>query len=286
MAEKETRKSRRGMDRFQSEPSSARLKGAAPTLVSGRSLLLAVALFLAGQTAQAQMARGTYVGTGASRSITGLGFQPDVVLIKVDYTAVSADDSAAVMKTATMSGADTKPLHAGQALRTDLITSLNPDGFTVGSVLNVNALDSCGGAGSDPCEYHWIAWRADADMKLGTYTGNGTTQSISPIGFSPEYLIVMAETNLRPVHRNSLTGAWSTRFGPGGFSVDAITSLDADGFSLGDSAAEPGNHPNASGVSYHYVAWNEVAGRMDVGVYPGNDTDNTNITGVGFSPRS
>ncbi len=231
------------------------------------------------------MMRGTYTGDGvAGRQITGLGFRPDVVLVKVDYTAAVEGDSAAVMKTTTMSGADSKPLHAGQAIRTDLVTSLDPDGFTVGGVLNVNALNSCG-AGSDPCEYHWIAWKAGADLKLGTYTGNGTTQSISPIGFSPDYLIVMAETNRRPVHRNSFTGLWSTRFGPGGFTTDAITSLDADGFSLGNSAMEPQNHPNESGVSYHYIAWNEVAGQMDVGIYPGDGSDDRNIIGVGFQPE-
>ena len=248
------------------------------------ALLVLASVFGTTPSATAQMMRDTYTGDGvAGRQITGLGFQPDVVLIKVDYQAGSENDSAAVMKTTTMSGADSKPLHAAQAIRTDLITSLDPDGFTVGSTLNVNALNSCG-AGSDPCEYHWLAWKAGADLKLGTYTGNGTTQSISPIGFSPDYLIVMAETNLRPVHRNSLTGAWSTRFGPGGVSTDAITSLDADGFSLGNSSAEPANHPNASAVSYHYVAWNQVAGQMDVGIYPGDDSDNRNIIGVGFLP--
>ena len=239
----------------------------------------------ADELADTLMVTGKYTGDGnLGRQITGLGFQPDVVLIKVDYLAVDPNDSGGIMKTATMSGANSKPLHAGQAFRTDLITSLDADGFTVGNTLRVNALNSCG-AGSDPCEYHWIAWKAGADMKLGTYTGNGTTQSITGAGFSPEYLIVMAETNLRPVHRNSLTGAWSSRFGPGGVSTDAITSLDADGFSLGNSATEPANHPNESGVTYHYAVWNEVAGQMDVGIYPGDDSDNKNINGVGFQPE-
>ncbi len=43
---------------------------------------------------------------------------------------------------------------------------------------------------------------------------------------------------------------------------------------------------NAAGVVYHYVAWNEVAGEMEVGTYAGNSpTDNRNITGVGFPPE-
>ena len=41
---------------------------------------------------------------------------------------------------------------------------------------------------------------------------------------------------------------------------------------------------NASGITYHYVAWNEIAGKVDVGTYTGNAVDNRNIPGVGFQP--
>jgi hypothetical protein len=204
-------------------------------------------------------------------------------MVKVDYSAADQNDSAAVMKTATMSGANSKPLHAAQAIRIDLITSLDADGFTVSNQLNVNALNSCG-AGSDPCEYHWVAWKGGTDIQLGTYTGNGTTQSITGVGFSPDYLIVMGETNRRAVHRNSLIGNVSLRFGAGGRLTDGITSLDADGFSVQNSSSLFDN-PNESGVTYHYAAWNEVAGQIKVGVYPGDGNDDKDISGVGFQPE-
>ena len=58
-----------------------------------------------------------------------------------------------------------------------------------------------------------------------------------------------------------------------------ITSLAADGFTLA-----AGNRVNAAGITYHYIAWNEIAGLMDTGSYTGNAVDNRNITGVGFQP--
>ena len=41
---------------------------------------------------------------------------------------------------------------------------------------------------------------------------------------------------------------------------------------------------NRTGTTYHYVAWNEIPGKVDVGTYTGNGADNRNITGVGFQP--
>ena len=62
-------------------------------------------------------------------------------------------------------------------------------------------------------------------------------------------------------------------------SPTSITALGADGFTVGDSATV-----NANGITYHYVAINDVAGIADIGTYTGNNTDNRNITGVGLSP--
>ena len=45
----------------------------------------------------------------------------------------------------------------------------------------------------------------------------------------------------------------------------------------------PASTPTAR--CYYYVAWNEIAGKMDVGSYSGNATDNRSITGVGFLPQ-
>ena len=42
---------------------------------------------------------------------------------------------------------------------------------------------------------------------------------------------------------------------------------------------------NADGVTYHYVAWKVVAGRMAVGQYTGNGGATQSIATVGFQPK-
>ena len=39
---------------------------------------------------------------------------------------------------------------------------------------------------------------------------------------------------------------------------------------------------NSSGTFYHYVAWSEAAGYLDVGTYTGNGAASQDITTVGF----
>ena len=59
-----------------------------------------------------------------------------------------------------------------------------------------------------------------------------------------------------------------------------ITSLNADGFAVGTDA-----HVNKLGVTYHYIAWNEIPGAFVVGHYAGDGEDDRDITGVGFQPE-
>lgn len=213
--------------------------------------------------------------TGA---ITGIGFQPDVVIIKVDYSdPVDSDLSAAVMRTSSMTGDNSKPLKGGQALTSNLIQSLDSDGFTIGDDLRVNGATTCGG----PCSYYWVAFRGNANVKLGPYTGNGgLSQDItSGFTFSPEYVIVMPGGNEQATNRTNLFGVNSQPFNPGGPELNSIIALLTNGFTVGDT------YVNSSGVTYYYVAWNQVAGKVSVSSYVGNGADNRSITGIGFQPQ-
>ena len=75
---------------------------------------------------------GVYTGTGASQSITGLGFAPDIVFVKNTSTGVM------VMKTTTM-GTNVSMGMSNSASGTTNITSLDTDGFTVGAGTDANA---------------------------------------------------------------------------------------------------------------------------------------------------
>ena len=215
---------------------------------------------------QLQMASGSYTGNAVdNRNITGLPFQPDVVILK------AATNQIGVMRTSTMSGDLAKPLVGATALTANLIQSLASDGFQLGNNAMVNA---------NGVAYHWTAFKAASGvLKVGSYTGNGTTQAITGAGFSPEYVAVMAATNKDAVNRFSgMTNTFDFEDDKG--IAARITSLDADGFSVGNN-----DRVNGSGATYHYVAFNEIAGVIDTGTYTGNATNDRSITGVGFQPN-
>ena len=98
---------------------------------------------------------------------------------------------------------------------------------------------------------------------------------------------VLAGYRVRPSRRRRRARAQSQRRGQpanaftfdGVLSTNYITALGADGFTVGND-----KRVNRAGTMYHYVAWNEIPGKMDVGTYTGNGADNRNITGVGFQP--
>jgi hypothetical protein len=212
-----------------------------------------------------RFATGSYTGNGSDdRAITDPGFQPDVLIVKGNAA------QAAVMRTSTMSGDSTKPLAGATALTANLIQSLNASGFTLGTDSRVNA---------NGTSYWWMAFQAGSGaLKVGSYTGNGSSNSIAGAGFSPEYAAVLSATGNRAVQLFSgMTRSFQFDADTG--TTGRITSLDADGFSVGSSA-----EVNSSGDTYHYVAWNDLGGTIDTNTYTGTGTDDRDVTGVGFQP--
>jgi hypothetical protein len=236
--------------------------------------ILFVALCLAitlSQPAEAvQFTHGTYTGNGAvTQAITGIGFQPDAVIIK----AATAQNG--VMRTTTMAGDATKQLTAANALQTARIKSLDANGFSVGNNAEVN------GNGTT---YYWMAFKDSGagDFKVGTYTGNGVdNRSIAGVGFQSDYVIVMSAGAVNAVQRSSaMVGDKSFQFDGTASATNLIQALQADGFQVGNDTQVNGNGP-----VYHYAAWKAVAGTTSVGSYTGNGVDNRSIAGIGFQPN-
>ena len=219
-----------------------------------------------GSTYYGFFASGYYTGNAVdNRAITGVGFRPDVVIVKGNTAQTAA------IRSSTMSGDVSKPMAGATAQLADVIQSLDADGFTVG----LNARVNSAGVG-----YEWMAFRAQQGLlKVGSYTGNGTSQSVTGLGFSPEYAAVFSAGANNAVQRFS-GGTTSFQFDGDTGNATRITSLDADGFSVGAQ-----NTVNTNGTTYHWIAFNDSAGFVDVNGYTGNNTDNRNITGVGFQPE-
>ena len=218
-----------------------------------------------------QMQTGYYVGSGSSNEISGLGFTPEVVILKAD----TAGGTGAIMKTIGMPKNNVAYLGVATADNTTAQIQFTPNGFIVTGTLSDTVNN----------RYTWVAFSgsdcsAGGQLCVGRYTGDGNATQAVPTGFDPDLVIVKQSTAVLANWRSSSMPDNYAQF----FSATLenstgayFTTLDATGFSVGATN-------NAVGGIYSYMAFKEVAGVIDVGTYTGNTSDNRSIPDVGFRP--
>ncbi len=209
---------------------------------------------------------GSYTGNGVSgTAITGLGFSPSAIIIKRDGA------NAAVFKTSSMS-TNSKDLNTLVALESNLVISLDGDGFTLGSDARVNA----NGGGI----YHWVAFKSYAgEIEVGSYVGDNTTsRDLNVTTFQPNFVAIFPDSTNKSVWRS--TDLTTTMQFNGGTGANQLTALLANGFQTGSDTP----WVNATGVTYHYIAIKAIAGRISIGSFTGDAVDGKAINGLGFKP--
>jgi hypothetical protein len=213
--------------------------------------------------AHARVVTGTYNGDGVDSREIAVPFAPQAVIVKGSVA------QTAVARTATMSGDLSKPMAGASAATTNYIQNLSATGFQVGTNVRVN---------NSGTRYDWVAFESAANvMQVGSYVGNGAARSITGVGFSPEYVTVLPVGTGRAISRAS-GQTTSFQFDSDTGNAARLTSLDADGFSLGTSG-----DVNTSGQVYHWIAWNDRGGLTDVSTYTG--TGGAGLTAyTGFQP--
>lgn len=229
-----------------------------------------------------EMQTGYYVGNATdNRPITGIGFQPDLVLVK-DNTAVGTD--GILWKTSTMTGETTAKFEAEGDLASNAIQSLDSDGFTIGTDDDINSIN---------IQHYWIAFggsdcTSTGTFCVGSYTGNGSSGRAVDVGFEPDFVAVKRSGSFGGIFKTTSMGANDTNYfistnqDTGGQMIQSLTST---GFTVGTSG-----NANAAGQNYWFFAFKEVSGFMDEGTYTGNGLDNRNITssddaGLTFQPN-
>lgn len=212
---------------------------------------------------------GSYVGDGnATKAITGVGFQPEAVLVKADHASYDG-----WIATSTMDAGDAKELTGSNVLATGRINSLDADGFTLGTDDDANA---------SGVTYYYIAFDGNADLEVGSYTGNTGTQEINLAGgFSPEIVWLLGDAGdatdkaFMGIKSNSNEGVY---FSDGVYgSTNYISTYDSDGFTVGGWI-------NSNTKVYHYIAMNESASSLKESTYIGDGNATKSITGVGYIP--
>lgn len=208
---------------------------------------------------------GSYTGNGsAGRTISGLNFQPDIIIVRSD----SGD--AAVIRTSAMPAGEAKEITSGNSLNTNLVTSFGATSFVVGDDPLVN----------DPGTlYYWTAMKAGANVAVGTYTGNGSdNRNLDVTGFQPDWLITMADGDEDMFRPALVAGDASFRMDGSSSSSNRIQAIRPAGFQVGSHDAV-----NKSGDDYYWIAF-DVTSKVVTGSYTGNGADNRNITGLGITP--
>jgi hypothetical protein len=238
-----------------------------------------------------------YTGTGSTRSVSNLNFQPDLLWLKCRSIGQSArliDSSRGVSKTLTP--ADTQ----NEQTESNGITSFDSDGFTIGS--------STGGFNTSSATYVAWAWRANGGTTATNSEGNHdcTLQANAKAGFSimtlanytsasgvtighgldtaPSFYIHKPLGNSKPwhVYHSGIGATKALVLNTDAAEATAIgyfanTEPTADVLSLGNTFAGTGN-----GIVY---AWSEIEGYSKFGTYEGNANANGPFIYTGFRPR-
>jgi len=223
----------------------------------------------------------TYTGTGASRSISSLGFSPDLVWVK---GRSGATDHALYDTTRGVQKDLGSNLTTDETTQTQGLTSFDSTGFTIGTLAKLNTNTST-----------YVAWCWDESVQAGmdivSYTGNGANRTIDHnLGVAPKMIIVKARTTAGadqgwPVWHTSIAnttylGLNSTSATATGADYWNSTSPTSSVFSLGANAAV-----NANNDTYISYLFSEIDGYSKFGSYTGNNSADGPFIWCGFRPR-
>lgn len=227
----------------------------------------------------------TWTGTGSTKSITGVGFQPDLVWSK-------SRSNAETHKLVDSTRGATKALSSettGDEVTESGITSFDTDGFTI---------DGATDTGYNTNTYTYVGWTWKKGVTPGfdivTYTGNGSARTIShSLGAVPHFMIVKARTTAGtdqgwPVYHRNDTTAPETDYlllnsTAATADLDTIwndTAPTSSVFSVGTNALV-----NTNNDTYLAYLWTEISGFSRFGSYTGNGSADGPFVWCGFRPR-
>ncbi len=245
----------------------------------------------------------TYRGTGASQSISGLGFSPDLVWTKARGGASSHNLSDSIRGGGV--GLTSNGTNAEYALSP--ANTFDSDGFTLNkttSQFNSSGdtfVGWCWDAGSgsaasntDGTITSTVKANPSYGFSIASYVGNGSSsQTVGHgLGVAPDLLIMKNRDDAEnwQVNHSSITdGIFNlnttdakkdhTAFSTGAIDPAGNTSTV---FSMYDGSANT-NYPNESGKDYIVYCFAEVANYSSIGTYSGTDSAGVTVT-TGFRP--
>ncbi len=219
-----------------------------------------------------------YTGTGVAQSITGVGFQPDLVIIKSRSTTTAwrwTDSTRGVTKSLDSTTFTANATEAGG------VTSFDADGFTIGTDADYN---------TNGTTYVAFCFRKMAGaFDIVQYTGTGSAHTVAhALGAVPRFVIVkgLNVSNWRAYPGMlSSPGTKAYAFNSNnGFLTDSTSWNNTDPTS---SVFTVGTHSDTDANGVTYISWllANFTGSVAIGTYTQPAGSNGPAVNVGFQPR-
>jgi SPRY domain len=235
-----------------------------------------------------------YTGTGATRSITGVGFQPDFVWIKNRSIVINHgvyDAVRGALKDLQPNVTDAEVNYSGS------LTSFDSDGFSLGSANDPNKSSDAyvawnwkaNGSGSTNTAgsiTSTVSANTTAGFSIVTWTGNGTAGATigHGLGVAPAMIIAKRRNAADnwPVYHSALGATYWLRLNStiAAVNTDAMWNNTAPTSTVFTVKSDTEN--NASGGTYVAYCFAEVAGYSKFGSYTGSG--GTAFIYTGFRP--
>jgi len=237
-----------------------------------------------------------YTGNQTVRSITGVGFQPDLVWTK-SRTDTKEDHLHDAVRGAT------KIVFPGntavEETQVDRLTSFDSDGFSLGTSIyeNGNGLNfaswnwkanGTGVSNTDGSITSTVSANTTSGFSIVSYTGTGANATVGHgLGSAPAMVIIRSRNDVNNwrVGHNGLTD-WSYRInlestGAQGVQADVFNSTapTSSVFSVGTSGST-----NGSAKAYISYCFSEIKGFSKFGSYTGNGNADGTFVYTGFKP--
>jgi len=231
-----------------------------------------------------------YTGNGSTQSITGVGFQPDLVWTKSRNGAYSHNltDSVRGVTNGLSSNGTGEEYSIG-------FTSFDNDGFSMGAAnnqingLNVNYTAWCWKAGGTPVTNNagsisaQVSANPAAGFSIVSYTGNGTTGATvgHGLGVEPKFVISKSRSTTGQwlVSTNGIANDLFLEKTDGSDAFNRVTAYSSSTLTLNNSSAH-----NTIGTTYVSYCWTEIEGFSKFGSYIGNNTTDNVFVYCGFAP--
>ena len=237
----------------------------------------------------------TYSGDGGTRSITGVGFQPDWVWIKsrsdaIDHALYDVNRGALKLLQSNLTSAE--------ATYANSLTAFNTDGFSLGSATDVNANNKtyvawnwkANGAGSSNTAgsiTSTVSASTTSGFSVVTYTGTGANATVGHgLGVAPSMIISKSRSNALDwdVYHSALgPNYWlrlnSTIAAVNNSAMWRNVSPTSTVWSIGTDTEN-----NTNGATYVAYVFAQIAGFSAFGSYTGNGSADGVFVYTGFRP--